>query len=471
MKNWILGIGAAFLTIGAQAQMDNSFNNSGNGLGSLFATDYQSLGVNPGNLGCNKDLGGSNFALGLLEMDFTIHSTILSKDAMRKGIASVEEGGFLKSYDDKRNAAESIAQSDVRFAFNSRWLGFSFTTKIGGVGFSLSDHLSMGLNVNELGADVLFNGALSDYFDIKYDENGNELGPNYNEDDVASAKASNPVMASQLFDGTDIGYMWYRKLSVGVGVGLIQTNLLKIYPGIGLNYLMGQGIFQLKAEDGELVAFNAFSPSFNVDYGSTHSSTTLGGSLTSIGNGLGVDLGANVVLQDKYRFSMAFTGLGAINWNGNALKADDFLVDSTGSQGFDSYNFVKEFADEVKDGSIKWSEGESETYMTPAIIRMGAGMSLSKIVTVGADFSFPLNDVPGSVDGGTLALGGALDLKVLQLTTGYIMNSDYGNSVPIGLTIDLKVYEFGFASRDLFSFFASDGNTISFSTGFLRFKF
>ncbi|MFT5336318.1 MAG: hypothetical protein ACJAY8_001133 [Sphingobacteriales bacterium] len=473
MNKLIVGLGLIVGFVQTGFAQQNSFNQSGNGLGSLFATDYQSLGINPGNLGWNKEMGGSNFAIGFLELDFAVHSTLLDKDALRSLVSTGGDNAFLSTYAEKREAAEKIASSNLRFSVNSRWAGFSFTTKaIGGFGFSLSDHLSMGIHINKAGSDVFFNGALANYFDVKYDENGNQLGSDYNEDDVESGRASNPVMASKLFDGTDIGYMWYRQISLGYGMGVIKTNLLSIYPGIGVNYLMGQGIFRFAAKDGKLSAFNSFNPSFDVDYaGVSSQSQSSGGNLSSVGGGLGVDLGANVVLLDKFRFSMALTGLGSINWKGNALKANDFLVDSTSSKGFDSYNFVKEVAEDVQNGTIKWSDGESERIMTPAFIRLGAGMKLAKILKAGVDFSFPLNDVPGSIDGGTLALGAEVDLKVVKVTTGYTINKDYGNSIPFGISFDLAVYEFGFASRDIASFILADGNTISMSMGFLRFKF
>ena len=71
------------------------FTSTGRGVSTTFATDYQALGINPANLGWDKEFKGKTIAFGFLETGFSFDSKIINNPA----VSEVRSIPFNLSFD------------------------------------------------------------------------------------------------------------------------------------------------------------------------------------------------------------------------------------------------------------------------------------------------------------------------------------------------------------------------------------
>lgn len=441
------------------AQIDQSvFSATGRGgVSTAFVTDYQCLGVNPANLGIKTP---HRFAYGFLEFTSSLSSQALTRQEIRNDILKFPQF----STQQKKDFGQKFAEDGININYDVMAFGASARIPaVGGVAISAKNHFAMNMKLSKDFADILFNGYNASYFDQKVVIGGDTVGI-----------PTNPRSAADIVKGSEVSMLMYNEYAVGFGRGIINLFGLKLMGGISVKYIEGLGILELNSDGDKLNAYAAFSPGFNVNYGSISSPSDLenGGLFQSVGTGYGVDLGFTTELKSKTIVGLAITNIGRLTWKGNVYEVENDTISTLKSAGLSSANLFQSEAFFGDSGIIKWKGVQDKQVGLPSIIRVGVKQELTKHFAFGADVVLPLKDVPGALKNPVVALGADVRFLGLVLSSGMSVGGNNGFNVPIGLTLSpLKGrYEAGIASRDILTFFNENGPTISGAFGFLRFK-
>lgn len=478
----------AVAVIGAldlQAQTDLSvFSTTGRAAATTFVTDYQAIGINPANLGWPGRWPEKKVFFGFAECSVSANSEALTRDDLRTSVLG-KTGRFTQAQ--KLDAAKTMAGKGFTLNADIMSFGAAFRTDaFGGIGIQVRDRAHWSSTLGPLATDLLFLGSTSSYFDRVVLANGDTIPNTGNfsqatiDQVVQGIRDENLLTLSTLLKGTRIAFNWYREYNVSYGRRIFHSENVELYAGIGLKYLSGYGIIDISAdENGTLAAFSALSPFFDVDYGSVAGATNTvhkssGGLPQAVGKGSGMDLGLSALIAEKWKFGVAVTNLGSINWQGNAFSANDGYLADLASSGLDSYNMIDGINDFTSKNSVlDWSGERSRKVPLPANLRLGTGVLLGEVAEIGVDVVVPLNDQPGNFDKAIIGFGGDLrPTKWLQFSLGVMTGGDFRTRLPAGITFNVAkgTFEVGIASRDMITFFASHDPTVSLCFGFLRFR-
>jgi len=107
------------------------FSSTGRGVSTTFATDYQSLGINPANLGWSKEFKGKTIAFGLGETGFSASSKLFNNESILdvKPLSLNFGVDGSKSYNDLRDLSTDL-QDGLLFNFDSRLFGIALKHKV-----------------------------------------------------------------------------------------------------------------------------------------------------------------------------------------------------------------------------------------------------------------------------------------------------------------------------------------------------
>lgn len=474
----------AFILLGpmAQAQLEQSvFNTTGRGAALTFVTDYQSVGINPANLGWQPKYEGKTIAFGFIEGSYSLHSTALTKSRLR---SEIFQSGSSFSWSDKQDAARAFA--DAGFVLNAdvMFLGASYHgQKWGGLGFQIRDHAQWSSKFNKLVSELIFQGSSADYFDLLVLASGDTISnPDQLTDEqlaqIVAGIATHPQPLAQLLNGSHLKATWYREYNLSYGKALVQNDGgLDLYAGVGVKYLIGVGIIDIRADGNEFNAFSSLSPDFNIDYGN---GVGRRGSRQAFfpegaGKGWGFDLGLSAIVNDRIKLAASVNNIGSIEWTGNAFRGTNAVLENLTTNGLENYNLFDGIDDFVTNsGLLEWDKVSSQRIALPTNLRVGGGYIVNEQIEVGLDVLVPLNDAPGNFEKPLFGIGGhVMPVKWLQLSAGISGGGDYGTKVPLGITFiaGQGTWEAGIASRDVVTFLASEDPTLSLALGFLRFRF
>lgn len=450
------------------AQMDiNTFNACGGGYSVTRLTDYQCLGVNPANLGWTWNENAYN--LGLMETGLSIHTEALSRKQVMNDLFDESIHLTMK---EREEAASDFTDAIFWAQGGITWLGFSFQDdKIGGFAFSVRDRGLWNTKLNKEAARFLFLGYHDPYFD--------SLAVQFVD---TTGYAKNPLPAAQVYSGTSLQFIWYREFNVGYGRKFIDTKDLKFYGGAGLKYLIGYGSFHYLQGESGLNAYSALSPLFEVDYGEPTPSQVDGKGMKKVGSGIGIDLGATLVLKEKLTVSLSLNDIGSINWDGNVYEGQNVKVWKIETPGVDNYNIFSQgeliVTDDAPDEPGLWKGLENKQVGLPMHLRLGGSYKIIPSVEVGADLYMPMTkDVPGAYDGPVMGLGTYYEpARWVQLSLGFVSGKDLGTNIPFGVSFfpardEDTSWQVGFAVRDVSSLLKQDNPMVSAAFGFLRFSF
>lgn len=497
MKQLFLVFASLLLTVttGLSQYEFSSFTSTGRGGATTFATDYQAVGINPANLGWEYQFDDKKIAFGFNEFTFSLHSDALSKQDLRNNIRSLFDSdsttGF--SYDEKIAAAKSFSDAGLALNFDYGSVGFAFMTeKLGGIGFRINDRVQWWSKLGATASDLLFRGKYANYFDSLVYIDPNTLDTtllsnhqNYSPDtlnNIASGYASVPLPLNQILNGSELSLSWTREYNVSYGRKILGIDdKFMLYGGVGVKYVQGMAYMQIESKEGKLNGFSAITPFFDIDYGAASLTnpnvvTQPKGSLfpKPVGQGWGFDFGLNAIIKNKLKVGLAVTNIGTINWEGNVYRVKDTLLINTDNAGLNNYNLFSQLNKLVgKNGVAKWKGLESKKVALPTLVRLGASLRFGKKLELGADLLLPTNEVPGSLEGALIGLGGDFTpVRWVNLSAGFVTGGNYGPQVPVGITFIAGngKWEAGVASRDAINFFTKNGPTISLSMGFLRFR-
>lgn len=459
-KPFILLSGALLYAAGATAQSElSNFTATGRGgVSQGFVTDYQSIGINPANLGRTTN---TTVAFSFIETGAGISSRSLTREQLKK---------FISSSDEKLSRTE---KEDLARAFNNpnainanidvTTFGASVQLpKLGGLAINNRQRMVVHVGLNKNAADILFLGKDAPVFQ-----------------EVAQDSS---ILISEILNPSMVQISWVNEWNVAYGNTVLNTGSFKLHAGVGYRFIEGIGVLDLQVREGRTTAYSALSPYFDISYGSIASDPTFNlqtnrGTILnpeSVGKGHGWDLGISAEIGERVRAGIAVTDLGSMTWKGNLLIADDQPLAEITSEGVGSYKFFNEVANLVGSGEnsiVRYEAGSSRTEKMPTKLRAGTGVLLGEKFDAGLDITVPLNDVAGNYAKSFVGLG--VDYKpfsLLRLSSGLSAGAGYDLSLPLGITFVSPVYEAGIATRDLVSLFSENNPYLSAAFGFLRFR-
>ena len=462
---------AALLTLPAAVRAQNELSNfTATGRGGVintFAKDYQSIGINPANLGRP---GEAVVAFTIGEVGAGLASRTLSKTLFKhilfdgnQAVGPAEKAALVKGFE---------GDNALNFNFDATTfaLAVSLPNGLGGLAFSNRQRVGAHLALNHNAADVIVNGR-----------NAASMQQYYPTDPATGYPTGTGQPApfiSTFLDGTSIQLAWTSEYNVSYGVRVLNQVGFKLSAGVGYRYIQGIGISDIQVNNGNLSAYTALSPVFGVNYGNLANNPQFnaetGSGLHPVGHGNGYDFGLSAEVGKIVRLGASVTDMGSMTWTGNVVTASDQKLQPTSSTGIQSYNVIKEIANQFdinQSNLFTYQAAQERTAALPAKLRLGAGVRLSSLFEAGVDFTAPLNKVAGNMPSPFIGLG--IDFKPLtwvRLSSGVSGGSGYGTSLPLGLTLVTPVWEAGVSSRDVMGYFSEKNPYHSVALGFLRFK-
>lgn len=466
----LLGVLLACTAHFSYAQLDGgAFNSTGSGHSVVNLGDYQSLGVNPANLGWQKD--NHKMHIGFFEFGLSIYSEPLSKSLVFSDL--IGNSPDFSSQAQRDEAIKNFTDTELWIQINTTLFGVSYQDeKVGGIAFSVKQRLFWNSVLNESASEFMFEGYNSPYFDsISVEPSGDTIG-----------WATDPENASYLYNPTDISHLLFMEYSLGYGRKLVDKENFKFFAGIDFKLLQGFGILNYNsispiAADG----YQALSNAYGVEYNEPTPSALTGSGWQTAGMGFGIDIGVSFEIYQKTRVSIAMNDIGSIKWDGNVYEGDNVPIKNIESSGINNYNIFSESGGIIADNDNlgKWIGVKDKTVSLPTNLRVGASHQPLENLTFGAEVFIPLSseDIPGRYMGSIYAAGVQyLPAKWFQLSAGFNYGGGYGMTIPVGFTFrpvnnGNTMWEAGFASRDLVTWFRSDHPLVSLVFGFMRIGF
>lgn len=466
-----------------------SFTLTGMGVATPFASDYQSLGINPGNLG-RKNQQEKIVTLGFAEGGLSLYSEALKKEEVRQNILQKKAKDLTQ--EEKRDYAILFTNSRNALNIDMTSLGISLQTKrFGTFAFNTQERMKYYSKLGDQVSDLLWLGYNSDYFDklVLDNQDGtfdtipnlDNLDPAILERVVQGIKAvENAKSISELIQGTSFHFSWIQEYNLGWGMNLLSREKMQLFGGIGGKLMVGRGITEINAQGGTADVFGALAPIFNINYGdvSTGNPSAFPSNapkLKPVGFGYGIDLGATAVFHDKFILSAAVTDIGSMKWDGNIYTLKDIDLLSIDNNGLESTDFIEQIQNfSGGDGLLAWQGTQSKTTKLLSTMRTGFGFDNAKNLRLGVDVIVPLSNSLGNIENPVIAVGGEFSpIPQIHLQAGLVQGGNYDMKIPVGIyfTLGSGTYEFGVASRDLVTFFRNNQPTVSLAFGFLRFRF
>ena len=455
--------------ISLHAQIDGgAFNNTGSGFSVVSLTDYQGLGVNPANLGWQRNNHKAN--LGFFETGLSIYSEPLSKRLVYTDLLG--SGSNFESQAERNEAILNFTNTDLLIQITNNLVGFSYQDeKAGGFGFVVRQKIFWQSTLNEQASEFLFEGYNSAYFDsIAVQQDGDTIG-----------YSTDPYEASKLYNPTDISHIFYNEYILGYGRKFVDKDNFKFYAGIDFKLIQGFGILNYNSISVvEVEGYQALAPFYGVKYNEPTPSELSGGGLKTAGMGFGVDIGLTFEIYEKTRISIALNDIGSIRWDGNVYEGENVPIRSIETSGINNYNIFSESGGIIADNTNfgKWRGLENKRVSLPMHLRAGASHQPLQELTFGVEMLLPMkHDIPGAYVDPYFAGGIKYEpAKWFQLSAGFTYGGGFGFNIPMGLTFrpvnnQQTCWEVGFASRDLLSLFKQNNPMVSFVFGFLRFSF
>ena len=474
----------SFCFITAQTEI-SSFNYTGAGYSTASINDYQSLGINPANLGWTRNDHKMN--LGFFEFAGSIFSEALTKNQIQNDLFN---SSFVLGNAGKADAADAFTDTKNFATGAVMYAGFSYQDeKIGGFAFNIRDRFVWHNILNESAANFLFLGYNDPYFntyefDTIRDQHGEITGF-----DTIAGRNEKPELASVLYKGTDYHMLLYREFNLGYGRKVIKNDNFGWYLGVNIKYILGQAMARYYQNDnGELIGNSALSPGFGVEYegegiydGDVEKLS--GAGMKTVGSGFGFDIGTTIEIKQKLKIALAVNDIGSIKWNKNVYEAVDGGVWRVETAGIDNYNIFEEgelinsdHGPPPHDTSLV---GIAEKSLSlPMNFRGGLSYTINEYIEAGLDAYIPLGEkVPGNFEAPVFGLGvRANPANWVQLSIGIVNGGNFGTNMPFGISFfpiksDKTTLELGFATRDMLTLFQQTNPTVSVAFGFLRFSF
>ncbi|QKG52288.1 DUF5723 family protein [Hymenobacter sp. BRD67] len=431
-------------------------------MANTFALDYQSLGINPANLGRQ---GNSLIAFTIGEVGVGAGSQSLTNAQFKKLI--LHSGDALTATE--RTSLVANLNSNNALNINADATAFGLAVALpaglGGLAVSVHQRLSGHVALNQNSADLIINGRNAAIVQQYYAADG-------------TAKSTPPLLSAAL-DGTQMQLALTNEFNIGYGLEVFDVpGVIKVTAGAGYRYIQGVGIADVRITGGSLSAYSSLSPVFNINYGSLASSPNFnyqsGAGLQPVGHGNGFDLGLATEIGKVVRLGASITDIGSMSWTGNVVTATDQNLAFPQYSGTATYDVVKSIVNQFGDSGktlFTYQAAQEHKASLPTKLRLGGGVRISELFEAGLDVTVPLNQVAGNLP--ATFIGAGLDFKPVRwvrLSTGVSGGAGYNLNVPLGVTLVTPVWEAGISTRSVMGYFSDSNPYASLALGFLRFK-
>ncbi|WPO34695.1 DUF5723 family protein [Flammeovirgaceae bacterium SG7u.111] len=493
------------------AQMESTaFSAPGRGgVATTFTTDYQTIGINPANLGFHKSFRDPKLTIGFLEMNTTFFSEAMSRKELFDAMFKSTDVQFTA--EQKQLAANKLANTAISLNADVMLIGIGLQLPNNqGVAFSIRDRIQLYTQINENAAEIAFMGASAGYFPKLLLSDGSVISNPRHPSNEGMTELSQETLDqvvnglflsddnasnySDILDGSRISSSWFREINLSYGKQLVETYDFSLYAGLGVRYIQGMMLIELAAQNGELVSSNiSMSSDFGLSFGDSLEVTNptfepsnqvstfnMLATPNPVGKGYGLDFGITMRIKRNLYVGLAITNLGNIKWDGNVYEVTDGKLVQFAGAGFDNYNLLAssqgafQFAGDKS--PFSWEGSSSITQELPSTIRLGGSYEIYRTFHVGIDVVVPRNRIAGNLEKPLYAVGGDFRVsKIIKVSTGFNFggNNDSKVNLPAGITYMARkgFYETGIATRDITTFFGDfGGSTVPFAAGFLRFK-
>jgi len=447
-------------TTAIYAQLEqSSFSATGRGgTATSFVTDYQALGINPANLGFQTDHA---FSLGLAEIGYGFYSDALVRDDVRAILFNNEDS---ITQEESQLLAQSFLDEGLKFDIDIMAFGFSLRIpKAGTFAFSITGSASYSTKFGGEAANIIFEGYdYAGYFDTVIITPTEIYGIAYE-----------PLSLSELFGDSEFLLNINTSFNAGYGLKLFGSEeTISGYAGIGFKYILGYAYLDMRTDGSTVTGLSALGLDIlELQEGVTSSSLTTSAA-EPVGLGTGWDFGFSLKVRDVLTASIAVTDIGKMKYTANVLQINDFVLDTVAFSGVtttDPIDLISEMLNEEE--LIEYSALTEFEVNLPTNLRLGASLKLNDFVDVGLDAVFPMNDVSGAFENPVIGAGAQFKLlKVIKLSAGVSAGGGYAYNIPAGIGLDFKIWELGFATRDISTWFGEASPYVSMATGVLRFK-
>ena len=498
-----------FFALPTFAQLDlSAFTATGRGgVATTFSTDYQTIGINPANLGFVKSFRDPLVTLGFNEASFTVRAEPLTRSELFKAI--FKSGGKIEplSYREKEELSRRYAGKEFIVNLDAMLIGASVHLP-GNIGaaFSVRDRVQLYTKLGPLASNLAFLGANSAYFshlrlsDGRILENDrfpfDQENPNattLSEGEQASVvigfftnDSLNALTAREVMKDSRISASWLREYNFNIGGRIYDSYNFSLYAGAGVKLI--RGILSLDIDINNNSEFNQNSLSIangliDFDQFSIQNNIRFSDLAFPSGaaKGFGLDFGLTMVIKRNFYVGAAITNIGKITPN----AAGSYRIESNNKvrqfqgHGLDQFSLLSStensFAIGGERSPINWQQVEIDPIELPTNVRVGASYEYLKTVHVGIDIIQPLNKTAGNLESTLIGVGGDFRLaKLFKISSG--ANFIIGNrpNIPLGFTYSSRKgrYEAGIATKDIFTYLRgnAEGSTFSLATGYLRFK-
>jgi len=434
------------------------FNYMGMGAATALATDYQSIGINPANLGYTTDY---NIAIEITGIGTSIYSPSLAAPDLRQFMFNSGEG---LTDEEQVQLANDILTDGIRVSARVTPLAMSFSIgnagKIAVSAFLRSDQsFQMGASASSL----LFEGYdFENYFDtIITDIEGNTFGV-----------ANEPLSLAELTDGTTLDFSLQTAFNIAWGRQWLETELMNLYVGVGARYVLSYAELSYASQGGNVAGNAALGLDIlnTPDYINTFDPDQE--FLTPVGKGFGFDIGVSADFGERITAALSVVDIGNVDYTLNALAFADVIIDTLEFNGIESTEPFDVLSAILKDEEIIAYDGvENFSRPLPTSLRMGAAFRATEYLTVAADFNVPISSSAQAFKEPQLGLGAKLTLaRFIDISTGVTAGGGYGVNVPASFVLNFPFWELGVATRDISIFWNENQPTISYAIGLLRFK-
>jgi hypothetical protein len=484
----------------------SAFTATGRGVATTFTTDYQTIGINPANLGFRRSFRDPLLTIGFFEQSSSFFSGALNRGELIQTVLSPSDINL--SLEEKARAVPRLQNRALSASIDFMIVGIGLSLpKAGGFAFSIRDKIQLFTRLNPTVTEIAFLGNNASYFPEVLLSNGRiirnstNLPENVREQVIGGGYYNNPQLAKnygEILDGSRLSAAWYREYNFSYGVKIIDQYNLAVHIGAGAKLLRGIALIDLLAENNQLIQDNiSLSPTFGLTFGEDPSNPTAPGFISPeqnasrfkkylgakpVGTGFGFDMGVNIVIKKNFYLGAALTNIGSINWTGNAYNLSNGRLEQIEGTGLNTYNIFAASEENIRfggDKSLFQLNGVNEIRtQLPSTLRIGGSYEYFRTFHIGFDVIVPLNDVSGNFNEAWYGIGGDWRInRWFKFSMGFNTGGNQGGKVniPMGITYNSsrRWYEIGFATRDISSYLASNfagGTTISFASGFLRFK-
>ncbi len=452
------------------SQLDGgAFNSTGSGFTVVSLNDYQSLGVNPANLGWKK--AEHKMHVGIMDFGISIYSEPLTKSMVFNDL--IGSSSDFSNQAERNDAIQRFTDTELLINVSNTLFGISYQDeKIGGFAFAVRQRVSWRSTLNNQASEFLFEGYNSPYFDsIVVTPNGDTVG-----------FTTDPEAASQLYNPTDISHLFYNEFVLGYGRKFVDKENFKFYAGIDFKILQGFGMMNYNSiTNTEVEGYQALGPAYGVKYDEPTPSSLTGSGWQTAGMGFAIDIGLSFEIYQKTKVAISINDIGSIKWDGNVYEGENVPIWKIETPGIDSYDIFSESGGIIADNTNlgKWEGLADKTVSTPMHMRIGANHQPVEMLAFGVEVLIPLGseDLPGAYIKPYYA-GGVqyYPAKWFQLSAGISYGGGYGFNIPLGFTFrpmntESTMWEMGFATRDMTTWFKSENPVVSLVFGFLRFGF